>query len=99
MLPRINDLFDQLRRSIVFSTIDIRSSYHQVKAVEQDIAKIAFQMRYGHFKFVLMLFELINAPTVFIDLMNKIFHDYLDKFIMVFIKDILVYFRSHDKHE
>lgn len=56
-------------------------------------------MRYGHFKFVLMLFELINAPTVFIDLMNKIFHDYLDKFIMVFIKDILVYFRSHDKHE
>ena len=98
-LPRINDLFDQLARSQVFSRIDLRSSYHQLKVRTEDIPKIAFRTRYGHYEFLVMLFESTNTPAAFMELMNRVFHDYLDKFIIVFIDDILVYLKTQEDHE
>src|ERR1051325_4026086 len=77
-LPRINDLMDQLKCASVFSKIDLRSGYHQLRVRDADIPKTTFQTRYGHYEFLVMSFGLINTPTVFMDLMNRIFHPYLD---------------------
>jgi hypothetical protein len=98
-LPRIDDLFDQLWGECVFSKIDLRLGYHQLKVQECDISKTAFISRYGQYEFTVMSFGLTNAPAYFMYLMNKVFMEYLDKFVMVFIDDILVYSRSEEEHE
>jgi hypothetical protein len=98
-LPRIDDLFDQLRGACVFSKIDHRSGYHQLKVREYDIPKTAFVSRYGLYNYTVMSFGLTNALAYFMYLMNKVFMEYLDKFVVVFINDILVYSRSEEEHE
>jgi hypothetical protein len=98
-LPRIDDLFDQLHGVCVFSKIDLRSGYHQLKIRECDIPKTAFVSRYGLYEYTVMSFGLTNAPAYFMYLMNKVFMEYLDKFVMVFIDDILVYSTSEEEHE
>nr|GFB44918.1 putative reverse transcriptase domain-containing protein [Tanacetum cinerariifolium] len=98
-LPRIDDLFDQLQRSSVYSKIDLRSGYHHHLIREEDIPITAFQTRYGHFEFQVMPFGVTNAPAVFMDLMNRVCKPYLDKFVIVFIDDILIYSKSKEDHE
>ena len=98
-LPRIEDLFDQLRGARVFSKIDLRSGYHQLKIRPSDIEKTAFTTRYGLYGYTVMSFGLTNALAYFIFLMNKVFMEYLDKFVVVFIDDILVYSKDEEEHE
>nr|GEV61352.1 retrotransposon protein, putative, Ty3-gypsy subclass [Tanacetum cinerariifolium] len=98
-LSRIDDLFDQLQGSRVYSKIDLRFGYHQLRVREEDIPKTAFKTCYGHYEFQLMSFGLMNAPTIFMDLINRVCKPYLDRFMIVFIDDILIYSRSGKEHE
>jgi hypothetical protein len=98
-LPRIDDLFDQLKGAKIFLKIDLRSRYHQVRIKDEDISKTTFRTRYGHYKFTVVSFGLSNALVVFMCLMNGVFRDYLDKFVIVFLDDILVYSKSEEEHE
>nr|GEW96929.1 putative reverse transcriptase domain-containing protein [Tanacetum cinerariifolium] len=99
LLPRIDDLFDQLQGSSVYSKIDLRSGYHQLRVREQDVPKTSFRTRYGHYKFQIMPFRLTNAYAIFIDLMNRVCKPYLDKFVIVFIDDILIYSKNEKEHK
>jgi hypothetical protein len=99
LLPMIDDLFDQLRGTCVFSKIDLRSGYHQLKVRECDIPKTAFVSRYDLYEFTVKSIGLTNAPAYFMYMMNKVFMEYLDKFVVVFINDILVYSRNEEEHE
>jgi hypothetical protein len=99
LLPRIEDLFDQMRGARVFSKIDLRSGYHQMKIRLSDIPKTAFSTRYGLYEFTVMSFGLTNAPSYFMNLMNKMFMKYLDRFIVVSIDDILIHSKSDSDHE
>ncbi|KAL0550282.1 hypothetical protein IC582_014789 [Cucumis melo] len=98
-LPRIDDLFDQLQGATVFSKIDLRSSYHQLRIRDSDIPKTAFRSRYRHYEFIVMSFGLTNAPTIFMDMMDRVFKDFLDMFVIVFIDDILIYSKTETEHE
>jgi len=98
-LPRIDDLFDQVREVTIFSKIDLRSGYHQVRIKDEDIYKTVFRTRYGHYKFVVMPFGLTNAPAAFMCLMNSVLSKYLDKFVIIFIDDILIYSKNEREHE
>ena len=97
-LSRIDDLFDQLQDAQYFSKIDLRSDYHQLRIREADVPKMAFRIRYGHYKCLVMSIALTNAPTAFMELMNRVFRPYVDQFVVVFIDDILVYSKSMEEH-
>ncbi|GKC53697.1 retrotransposon protein, putative, ty3-gypsy subclass, partial [Tanacetum coccineum] len=99
-LPRIDDMFDQLQGAkFFFSKIDLRPCYHQLRVKEQDVSKTAFRTCYGHYEFLAMPLGLTNAPTFFMDLMNRVFHEYLDRFVIEFNDDILVYSKTKEEHE
>jgi hypothetical protein len=98
-LPRIEDLFDQMKGAKIFSKIDLRSGYHQLKIRAEDVPKTAFTTRYGLYEFLVMSFGLTNAPAYFMNMMNKVFMEYLDQFVVVFIDDILVYSPNEETHE
>nr|GEZ54326.1 putative reverse transcriptase domain-containing protein [Tanacetum cinerariifolium] len=98
-LPRIDDLFDQLQGSSVYSKIDLRSDYHQLRVQEQDVPKTVFRTRYGRYEFQVMPFGLKNAPAVFMDLMNRMCKPYLDKFVTIFIDDILIYSKNEKEQK
>ena len=99
LLPRIDDLFDQLRGAQVYFKIDLRTRYHQLRVRDTDIPKTAFRTRYGHYEFTVMPFGLKNAPAAFMDLMHRIFQPSLDQFVVVFVDDILIYSQSEWEHE
>jgi hypothetical protein len=98
-LPRIEDPFDQMKGASVFSKIDLRSGYHQLKIRESDIPKTAFHTRYGLYEYTVMSFGLTNAPTYFMYLKNKVFMEYLDRFVIVFIDHILIFSKTMEEHE
>jgi hypothetical protein len=98
-LPRIEVLFEQLRGAQVFSKIDLNSSYHQLRIREEDIEKTAFCTRYGHYEFIVMSFGLTNAPAAFMEAMNRMLHEFLDNFVVVFLDDILIYSKTEAEHE
>jgi hypothetical protein len=97
-MPRIVNLFDQLQGAQIFLNIDLCSGYHQLRIWREDISKMAFCTWYSHYEYVVMPFGLANAPTTFMDLMNRVFHDFLDHFVVVFIDDILIYSKSMEEH-
>ena len=97
-LPLIDELFDQLQGSVVFSKLDLKQGYYQLRIRKEDIPKTTFNSRYVHFEFVVMPFGLTNAPAVFMDLMQRVFKLYLDQFVVVFIDDILVYSKTRKDH-
>ena len=98
-LPRIDDLFDQLRGALVYFKIDLRTGYHQLRVREINIPKTTFRTRYGHLEFTVMPFGLTNALAAFMDLMHRVFQPYLDQFVVVFMGDILIYSQSEWEHE
>jgi len=98
-LPRIDDLFDQLQGAGIFSKIDLPSGYHQLKIRREDVPKTTFRTRYGHYKFLVMPYRLANTPAAFMDIMNRVFKEFLDQFVVVFIDDILIYSKSPKEHE
>src|SRR3954465_15881177 len=97
-LPRINDLYDQLAGSSVFSKMDLRLGYHQIRIRNEDIPKTAFTTRYGLYEYTVMSFDLTNAPATFSRLMKSIFMEYLDKFVVVNLDDILIYSKNEEDH-
>lgn len=98
-MHRINDMFDQLYRATVFSQLDLATSFHQLRVAEERISKTAFRTENGFFEWLVMPFGLTNAPAFFVDLMNRVFCDVLNKFILVFIDDILVFSKTKEEHE
>jgi len=98
-LPRIDDLMDRLHGSSIFSKIDLRSGYYQILVKADDVQKTAFRSRYGHYEYVVMPFGVTNAATVFMDYMNRVFRPFLDKFVIVFIDDILIYSKTQEEHD
>jgi hypothetical protein len=98
-LQRIDDLFDQLKDAKIFSKIDLISGYHQVRIKEEDISKTTFRTRYGHYEFTVVPFGLSNAPVVFMCLMDGVFREYLGKFVIVFMDEIIIYSKSEEEHE
>ena len=98
-LPHIDKLFDQLKGVVVFFKLDLRQGYYQLRIKEEDVSKIAFNSRYGHFEFLVIPFGLTNAPVAFMDLMHWIFRSYLEQFVVIFIDDILVYSKTKEDHK